>query len=340
MENLDNKVRISASSMMWSMDIDVTVVSSKRISLKLVENGVSSRTEEAEWEFTDPTYDLFSQIGLFLLDSGDWRISGLVPVFVLPESKIDGEFLSVCWCASEFESVGRLLALVNTEQRESIYELFDGFKNQNLQAISEPFLESLGLYGEWEEITDRFGTPDGLEWWKRNADELKQELINEKDKKARHEAESLEKEFGNPELVGNLEALINKYGDKIPAEFLLHVTKFPPPDAGLISDALLLAWGRLKSPMPRGKGPLYAQVGGIGVGDGDLAFAHWLLKNKKIEKLNRIRTEDSLAKATFKKLRSIADDGKSRLKKMPTSQAEALGVGIAKMKTYLDPDTE
>ena len=96
-------VRVSASSMVWSVDIDVTIDSPESIQLTLVENSVSSRTESIEWEFSDPPRDLITQIGKFLIESVDWRISGLVPVSVTPGTNIDDEFLAVCWCESEFE---------------------------------------------------------------------------------------------------------------------------------------------------------------------------------------------------------------------------------------------
>ena len=89
-------VRVSASSMMWSLDIDVTIDSPESIQLTLVENSGSSRTESIEWEFSDPPHDLITQIGKFLIESVDWRISGLVPVSVTPGTNIDDEFLAVC----------------------------------------------------------------------------------------------------------------------------------------------------------------------------------------------------------------------------------------------------
>ena len=71
--------------------------------------------------------------------------------------------------------------------------------------------------------------------------------------------------------------MIEQYGRSIPAGFLLHMTKFEPPPAGDISDALLLAWGRLTKKI-RGEGEVSATTFGVSHGDGDLAFAHWLLE--------------------------------------------------------------
>jgi hypothetical protein len=336
-----DSLRISASTMMWSMNIDVFIGSSKKIELTLVESSVSSRTENIEWEFSDPPYDLITEVGKFLIDSGDWRISGFVPVSVMPGTNIDGEFLAVCWCETEFEDVGALLTMVSLEQRASLHELFGGFSNRDIQAIAEPIIEKLRPYGGWEEIIDRFGIPDGLEWWKRVAAEIKQELIIEKEVAAKRADEFLDKDFGRPELVGNFEALLKKYRNRIPAGYLLHATKFEAPKAGEVSDALLMSWGRLKRSIPSGAGNISAQIGNVGVRDGDLAFAHWLLKDKKAEKLDRIRErEEEPAKAVMRKLRRIADEGLSQLEQKPTSYAGKIGIWIAKTRVILDPDVE
>ena len=60
---IDN-IRLSASTMMWSMDIDVSLVSEDKLRLVLKEESVSSRTETIEWDVSEPPYDLFSQVSL------------------------------------------------------------------------------------------------------------------------------------------------------------------------------------------------------------------------------------------------------------------------------------
>jgi hypothetical protein len=284
------------------MDIDVSLVSEDKLRLVLKEESVSSRTETIEWDVSEPPYDLFSQVGKCLLDGGDWRISGAVPIRVSEGTPVDSEFLELCWCDTEFENTGKLLSLVDPNLRKSIHTLFDGFKGSALQSIADPIVEAITPYGDWEDVHDRFGEPSGVAWWQEVSDTLVQEQASEAERLAEAEKERLEREYGDPDLVGDFEKLIEAFGENIPEGYLLHLTKFDAPAPGDISDTFLLAWGKSKKPVPSGSGALSARIGGVSFSDGDLAFAHWLLRSRKNEKLARIRdSNNEHAKEALKK---------------------------------------
>jgi len=332
---------ISASTMMWSMDIDATMTSNKKLKLVLVENSVSSRTETDHWEFIEPPYDFISQLGKFFLEGSDWRISGLVPVQITPGTKIDNAYLGICWCETEFEDTSKLLSKLDPDLRKSIYTLFGGFETIELQTIAEPFVADLTPYGDWEEITERFGEASDLAWWKKVSATLKNEQTLKKEALAQAETERIEKTFGTPDLVGDFEKLINEFGDNIPGGYLLHLTAFDAPEPGKFSDTFLLAWGKLKTPVPSNSGSSSVHIGGVSFGEGDLRFAHWILKTNKSEKLARLRNcNEGQANDIFKKLQRIADKGRTQLEKKPSNHAEAaIGMGLAKMRSSLDPET-
>ena len=304
--------------------------------MELVENSESSRRESDTWEFNDPPFDFISQLGKYFLEAYDWRISGSVPVHITPGTEIDSAYLGICWCETEFEDTGKLLSKLTPDLRESVYALFGGFENLELKSIAEPIVAEIGLYLDWEDITERFGEASGLKWWEDTAATLKNEKIQKQEALAQAETARIKRVFGTPELVSDFEKLINKFGDNIPGGYLLRLTAFDAPDPGEISDTFLMAWGRLKKPMPTSSG-----IGRAFFGEGDLNFASWILNSNKSEKLSRLRNrKEANAKEVFKKLKRMADGGRARLENKPSSHNEAIGWRLAKKRVSLDPDID
>lgn len=335
-------LRLSASQMMWSMDIEITATSKSEIELRLTENSVSSRSEKATWKITEPPYDLVTQIGKALLDDADWQIMGLMHVHLDPGSSIDDEYLSLCWCESEFQIVGQFLSIVDPEERKEIHQIFNGFKDPVLLSSASLVLEwAEKEFLEWQDVIDQFGKPDGKFWWENISAYIEKNLREERETREVENRRRVEETFGFTEVVKDFVGLIEKFGRDIPSGYFLHMTKFPAPDPSQVSDEILMAWGRLDGKIPQGTDGMIAQIPGLSLnGQEDFVFAHWILKDEKEEKLKRIKKIDDLdARCALDKLRKIASEGHEKLSRRPGNQAEAtIGRGLAKMKASLDPD--
>ena len=328
--------QLSASTMMWSMDVDVTMTSKKKLKLVLVENSEAGRTESDTWKFIDPPYDFISQVGKYFIEASDWRISGHVPVHVTTGTEVDSAYLSMCWCDTGLDSTAKLLTKLSPDLRGSIHALFAGFEGIELNSIAEPIVAEIIPYGDWEDIIERFGEPSDLAWWEETSATLKTEQVQKKEAFAQAETARIKRDFGTPEMVGDFENLIKKFGDKIPVGYLLHLTAFDAPDPGEISDIFLMAWGKQKKPIPGHSG-----IGRHFLGGGDLNFATWLLSSSKSEKLSRLRDRKEVhAKEVFRKLKRIADKGRIGVENKPSSQGGAMAWRYAKLAVSLDPDID
>lgn len=329
------RLKLSAFSMMWSMDVDVEVLSSKRLKLKLSESSTDNRVETLVWKFSTPPFDVISQTGKALLENPEWRISGLSRVTATPGSDVDGDFLSLCWSESDFDSVAKFLSLLEPKHREAVHGAFHGFDNGELARVSNTILESLPWLEAWNDLIQRFGLPGAKAGWialERKLNEESQRL-----RAARQEAEKkkAERQPVQSEVMSDLDRLVRRYGRKIPGHLLSHITRYPAPSSGGLSDVLLLAWGRRKRRIPGS-----AHMPGLTHGDADLGFAHWILKADKKTKVQRIKSlDDADARSVLIKLRKMADAGRIELSLPPSNQAQVVfGRGLARMKVSLDPD--
>lgn len=133
--------------------------------------------------------------------------------------------------------------------------------------------------------------------------------------------------YGDATLVSDFHKVIELYGRDIPPGFLLHMTRFPSPPAGEISDALFLAWSRFDF----GAGEfdrLAAFPGQTYPDDNDLTFACWLLKEGKEEKLARLSKSEAPDRAkAHQRIVSIAARGREELKNYAQQLAALVETG-------------
>ena len=143
--------------------------------------------------------------------------------------------------------------------------------------------------------------------------------------------------------VNYAEKISRKYGNSIPADCLIKVVRYKRPHPGIVTDNLFLSWGRLTDKLPE---PDFRVVtSGIGHGDRDFAFAHWLLAGQKDEVLVRLRPMHTIYRARgFQKLQRIAARGYDTLNRLDARRfyaASAIGKQMAKVlargRVALDP---
>ncbi|HIF50445.1 MAG TPA: hypothetical protein EYQ42_02730 [Thiotrichaceae bacterium] len=336
-----SELRLSASTMMWSMDINVTPISETSIELVLTENSYSSRSEEFDWQVIEPAFDLITQVGKALLDTPDWWIEGSVPVSVEPGSSIDEDYLTLCWCNSDYRVVGQLLSHMDQEQRINIHQWLGGFEGVELVAGAKSLVSWMEInYTEWVDVLDRFGQPQGTDWWINTTTVLNQEINEKERKKWEAERKRIDRKYGKAEVVSDFQGLVGKYGRLIPMGYFLHMTKFSSPIPGPISDALLMAWGRRMRDIPCGDDGFSATTGPITHSDADLVFARWILQNDKGEIIRRLKLIDEAdAQNALSKLRKMAEIGRADLSRKTRNQAAGtIGRWFSNMRVALDPD--
>src|SRR4051812_26880470 len=90
---------LSASSMMWSMVVEVRQIKPRVLRLSLVEESAESRRDHFDWKIAEGPDDLITQVGRSLLTNTDWAIDGNVAVRVQPAQEGDSEYLALCWCS-------------------------------------------------------------------------------------------------------------------------------------------------------------------------------------------------------------------------------------------------
>jgi hypothetical protein len=231
------------------------------------------RRDHFDWKIVEGPDDLITQVGRALLGITDWSIAGHAPVGVRPANEGDAEFLELCWCDWEYRPVGVMLSDFGADQRAIIGGAFGHFADPRLRRAAKAYLDWKDeVGGDVEELIATYGAVGDEDWWSRVADALIEKVDAIRCQKNARKKKKFEASYGNATFVAEFGKVIKQYGRKIPAGFLLHMTKFPAPPAGNISDALLLAWGRLGKKI-KGGGGVSAETLGVSHGDGDLAFA-------------------------------------------------------------------
>jgi hypothetical protein len=180
----------------------------------------------------------------------------------------------------------------------------------HVTAILE-YLETEGI--AVSELIKRHGPIDGQEWFGRVGGIALKRMENDQRERESHLRDAELKTFGDVDLVSNAKRVVAKFGEKIPPGFLLHMTRFAKVKPGALSDALLLSWGRLKSPLSENK-----KIAGSANTylPSDLIFLQWLLADQKKAVLKRISSRaDKSAVRVIQKLRLIAKKGHAVLSK-------------------------
>lgn len=343
---------LSTSSMMlWTMDIDVVYLSRHRIKLVLLEQSITydrPRRERFQWKIQYPPYDIVSQVGMALLsDERDWGIEGTGRIKAEPASEVDEDYLALCWHRSEYTVVGELLSDVGPIERAAIHQAFGGFQDPELLSCCRVLWAWMRRRGAtWSDLVAR--SPSSPEvtgsrsWWRNTASAFRAELEEEDARRERERALAFAKKYGEASLFSDLASLVEKRGREIPPGYLLHMTLFPPPASGPVSDVLAMAWGRQGRPLPAGEGEVTARFFNVSMGDGDFAFAAWLFRTDKRIKMERLLAlADADAEDALNKLVEIAAIGRRQLSRLRPGSASGLALSIgrylAKTRASLDP---
>jgi hypothetical protein len=248
-----------------------------------------------------------SNLGRLLLGAADcYKIVGLTRIWAEPTlPDPESEFLTLCWCSEhEYEMVARFLAILDAGQRRQIFELFDGFRDDELCNFCGDLL-SLPPE-EYHEFVDSIGAVIDRRWFDQAVVDVASRAADELDTLEQIEKWETEEEdriCGRPEEVQNPAALVERFGTRIPLGYLAHATEYPQPDLGSeIVEALLLSWGTQEEDMPSG---LWRHLT-----DGDLAFLDWILGGREEAALAELgRRSDAETSSFFRKLnRLIADE--------------------------------
>jgi hypothetical protein len=337
--------------MLSAMDIEVVYLSRHRIKLMLLEQIITydrPLREQFQWKIQYQPYDIVSQVGMALLsDSHDWGIDGTGRIKAEPASEVDEEYLALCWHRSEYTVVGELLSDVSPVERVTIHQAFGGFQDPELLSCCEVLRAWMRRRGAaWSDLVARSpSSPDvtrSRSWWRNTASALRAELEEEDARRERKKALAFAKKYGEASLFSDLASLVEKHGREIPPGYLLHMTLFPPPPAGPVSDVLAMAWGRQGRPLPAGEGEVAARFFSVWIGDGDFAFAAWLFRTDKRNKMERLLAlADADAESALNKLVEIAAIGRRDLSRLRPGSASGLalsiGRGLARARASLDP---
>lgn len=338
----------ASSTMMWTTDIDVIHMSKRRLKLVLMEQSITydrPRREVIHWKIQYSPYDLVSQVGMALLeDPRDWSIEGSGSITAEPASSIDEEYLALCWHNSEYRVVGELLTDVGADERAAIHHVFGGFQDPDLLHCCEVIAAwRRRRGGSWVDVAAQAPCSPALtrerSWWLSLASALEKEMKAQDAEKARRHVRT----YGEASLFSDLKALVERCGSDIPPGYLLHMTLFSAPPAGPVFDAIVMAWGRRRVPLPAGEGEVVARISCVSIGDPDFAFAAWLFREDKRNKLARLRSlDDSDAGEALNKLRKMAARGRSELDRLKPGSCSGLALSIgrwlASIKVSLDPD--
>ena len=133
------------------------------------------------------------------------------------------------------------------------------------------------------------------------------------------------------------------YVRSIPAEYLIKAIRYQQPRPGIVTDNLFLSWGRLTVKLPRPN--FRVAYFGIGHGNYDFAFAHWLLRGQKDDVLARLRSMADIGRVRgFHKLREMAAFGRDTHAKLAAGQfsasslAKQMARALASGRISIGPD--
>lgn len=191
------------------------------------------------------------------------------------------------------------------------------------------------------DLIERHGPIDEQRWFGRVGNIALEGIETDQRERERRLRDAELKIFGDVDLVSDAKRVVTKFGEKIPPGFLLHMTRYSKVRPGVVSDALLLSWGRLKVPLP--ENAKFANSNNTYL-PSDLIFLHWLLANQKAAILKRIGSRtDTGAVRVIQKLRSIAKIGREALSKEERRKGGNFKVNtpthmIASIQASVDPD--
>lgn len=338
---MKKKLTLSASTMMWSIDITITKKSKSQLELTVVEESGEYRREIFYWNVNEPPMDFVTQAGKALLEIENWHISGKLNEDYDTSTDIDDIFLYICWYSPNYGSLGKFLTHLYPKQRKNIHTVFGSFFNKSFTEIFYVILEYMEHeHLGWEDIIEEFGIPTQKKSWEDIKSKIESRIENKINREKINKSRSLKRKFGDPDFIINFDKVLEKFGRKVPPGHLLHMTKFPAPGPGKLSDELLMAWGHLKKKIPSYSNEINIQIPISFTGQEDIIFAKWILAHKKSEKIERIKMlSDPDAVIALTKLRKISFEGKGILSRSSQNQASATyGKAIARLKASLDPD--
>jgi hypothetical protein len=317
--------------MAWSCTIRVYAQDGQPADVSYEELSVGSRGGETTIG-TVSSSELTSDLGSLLLEASDSvKIVGLTSIGTEPDlPEPEAEFLAMCWCTEhEYEAVGRFLATLDTDQRRQVFDLFDGFRNDELRDFCR---ELLSLEPRnYDKCVESIGDVLDRAWFNAAVADVTRRAAAEAarlEKKRRRAAEAHERIYGRPDEVRDPAGLVHRFGTKVPLGFLAHATQYPRPDlANEIVEALLLSWGTQTGSTPSG---LWRHVN---LSDGDLAFLGWALAGREEDALAHLGLrQDEETKEFFRKLNHrIAE----RTKSAPPTGATTAAIGRAIHAYYL-----
>jgi hypothetical protein len=279
MENDEVKVpslSLSAASMTWSCTVRVYAGTGDDASVSYEEVCVGRGGGETTIGDIDSS-EITTNLGRLLLGAGDcYKIVGLTGIWAEPALPgPDSDFLALCWCYEhEYEAVARFLAMLDADQRRQIFDLFDGFRDDELCNFC---VDLLSLQTEeCREFVESMGAVIDRKWFDVAATDVASRAAAELDRLRQIEnwkAEGEERTCGRPEEVQNPAALVERFGTRVPLGYLAHATEYPRPERGII-EALLLSWGTQEGDMPSG---LWRHLHT----DGNLAVLDWVLGGRE-----------------------------------------------------------
>jgi len=235
-----------ASTMMWGADLIAARWRGSRCGVYYV----ADRSEDLPegWAFLGPAHEktLLRDMARLIFEARDWRITGLIHAVVrsktLPVNDADVDLLSICWCCDhEADGSQPLLLTLPPQAVDLVVQRYGSLFSPDLTSFAEKTADAFGLYDPEPFETSplaQFGSPESTEWFSVVEEEADRAL------QERRHAEDLRQQK-------QLEDLVARYGSKLPVTHLAHLSKFPQPPAGPLTNAIILSWASAEGSLPR-----------------------------------------------------------------------------------------
>jgi hypothetical protein len=324
------------STMVWGADLVVTRSRGTECNVFYVDLAGPSSILPKGWAFlgrvkrSTVNHDISR---ILVKEDRECRVDGLIPVVVrttkLEYLQSEIELLSICWCY-DHEASGTepfLLALPPDalELARQTYGtlLAPEFIKLARNAVSAFDLEIGNTLSDCDLV--RFGPPDSPEWFAEVAaaaqDILDRRCREEAERKRRAEAraatEQAAKKAREASIISecmDIEGLARRYGTKIPSEVLAHLPRVPRPQAGPLTNAIIVSWFSKRRELPEldKRDNLHWPP--------TLRLLYWIFNGQQADVWHSLKAGGATESAAARRIERLIDKAKRELDQRPSSR--------------------